>query len=163
MRRCGCNSLRNAADKEQKGDFAQPYCLLSITTAARVSSAARVLEFSLLPSLAPPVPLPGEPSPPRPPARVTFPREFSPRDARPSGSPPLPRRRGWLGTLLGALRRKRAEKRNAGATISPIGYFCSLLSNRAAPIRENLFEFSDEFRASIDDEGAVPATVKRAQ
>ena len=45
--------MRNAADKEQKGDFAQPYCLLSITTAARVSSAARVVEFSLLPSPAP--------------------------------------------------------------------------------------------------------------
>lgn len=28
--------MRNAADKEQKGDFAQPYCLLSITTAARL-------------------------------------------------------------------------------------------------------------------------------
>lgn len=31
----------------------------------------------------------------------------------------------------GALRRKRAEKRNGGATISPIGYFCSLLNKRA--------------------------------
>ena len=113
MRRCGCNSLRNAADKEQKGDFAQPYCLLSITTAARLvcRASSNFLSCHLhLPHL---LPLSSAPLP----MRI--------QTAWRSTSSPVP----WHHS--GALRRKRAEKRNGGATISPIGYFCSLLSKRA--------------------------------